>query len=43
MRELLDRYAQAIFGCNYEDLEDREKMMLKYYIEERENDKFRST
>ena len=42
MRELLDRYAQAIFGCNYEDLEDREKMMLKYYIAEKENDGFRN-
>ena len=42
MRELLDKYAQTIFGCDYDDLEDKEQTMLKYYIAERENDRFRS-
>ena len=33
---ILEKYAQAIFGCGWDDLEDREQTMLIYHVRERE-------
>lgn len=34
----LEKYAQNIWGCSYEDLSDREFDMLVAHIKERESD-----
>ena len=33
---ILEKYAQAIFGCNWDDLDDKEQTMLIYHVRERE-------
>lgn len=37
-KQLLEKYAQEIFGCSYDDLSDKEAEMLKAHIRERESD-----
>lgn len=34
--KLLEKYSQAIFGCSYDDLSDKEEKMLYYHVLERE-------
>ena len=34
--KLLEKYAQAIFGCDWNDLSDDEQRMLKAHVRERE-------
>ena len=33
---ILEKYAQAIYGCQWDDLEDKEQTMLIYYVREHE-------
>lgn len=35
-RAILERYAQAIFGCSFDDLSDKEERMLIAHVRERE-------
>lgn len=34
--KILNNYAQAIFGCDWDDLSDKEQAMLKAHVRERE-------
>ena len=34
--KLLEKYAQVIFGCDWDDLDDKEQTMLKAHVRERE-------
>ena len=35
-RELLEKYAKEVFGCNFDDLEDREEKLLIAYVRSKE-------
>ena len=32
--KILEKYAHAIFGCDWDDLDDKEQLMLIYHIRE---------
>ena len=34
--QILNRYANAIFGCDWDNLDDKEQTMLIYHVRERE-------
>lgn len=36
--ELLNRYANVIFGCSFDDLSDNEQIMLIAHVRDREPD-----